>query len=128
MWLDAHKSSTVSQKCTVNLYTHHTAFASASPFSRIHLIASPNQPVSTGKSARQRFKLTGFAAAVHKHFKQGILLNGRNAWEAKFKTSAVRVAELTTQIKRAEQEIDQIVYRLFDLTPDEIALIEAAVK
>ena len=91
-------------------------------------ISSPNQPVSTGKSARHRFKLTGFAAAVHKHFKQGILLNGRNAWEAKFKTSAVRVAELTTQIKRAERDIDQVVYRLFDLTPDEIALIEAAVK
>ncbi len=70
----------------------------------------------------------GFMAAVKKHFKQDIPLNDRNAWEAKLKTGAARVAELTTQIKRAEREIDQIVYRLFDLTPDEIALIEAAVK
>ena len=70
----------------------------------------------------------GFTAAVKKHFKQDIPLNDRNAWEAKLKTGAARVAELTTQIKRAEREIDQIVYRLFDLTPDEIALIEVAVK
>ena len=94
----------------------------------VAFISSPNQPVSTGKSARQRFKLTGFAAAVHKHFKQDTPLNERNAWEAKLKTGATRVAELTAQIKRAERDIDQIVYRLFDLTPDEIALIEAAVK
>lgn len=61
-------------------------------------------------------------------FKRNIPPIDRNAWEAKLKTGAVRVAALTTQIKRAEREIDQIVYRLFDLTPDEVALIEAAVK
>ena len=71
---------------------------------------------------------SGFTAAIKKHFKQDIPLNDRNAWEAKLKTGAARAAELTTQIKRAEREIDQIVYRLFDLTADEIALIEVAVK
>ena len=70
----------------------------------------------------------GFTAAIKKHLRQDIPLNDRNAWEAKLKNGAARVAELTTQIKRAEREIDQIVYRLFDLTPDEVALIEAAVK
>lgn len=70
----------------------------------------------------------GFRGAVKKHFKQDIPLDERNAWEAKLKAGAARVAELTTQIKRAERDIDQIVYRLFDLTPDEIALIEVAVK
>lgn len=72
--------------------------------------------------------MTGFAEAVKKHFERNVPLTDRNAWEAKLKTGAARVAELTTQIKRAEREIDQIVYRLFDLTPDEIALIEVAVK
>ena len=70
----------------------------------------------------------GFIAAIKKHFKQDIPLSDRNGREAQLKAGVARVAELTTQIKCAEREIDQIVYRLFDLTPDEVILIEAAVK
>ena len=79
----------------------------------------------------QNWPLLDFAAfrtAVKKHFKQDIPQAERNDWEAKLIAGAKRVAELTAQIESAEREIDQIVYRLFDLTPDEIALIEAAVQ
>jgi len=41
--------------------------------------------------------------------------------------AAKRAGDETT-IKRLEVEIDQIVYRLFDLTPGEIALIENSVS
>jgi hypothetical protein len=33
---------------------------------------------------------------------------------------------LTAQIEEAEREIDAIVYKLFDLTPDEIELLESS--
>lgn len=97
-------------------------------FYRVAVTAQRNRAMAKALRARYVPKLTGFTAAVKKHFKQDIPLNDRNAWEVKLKTGAARVAELTTQIKRAEREIDQILYRLFDLTPDDIALIEAAVK
>ncbi len=42
--------------------------------------------------------------------------------------NATRVRELSDQIAAAEREIDQIVYALFGLTPDEIALLEASLE
>jgi hypothetical protein len=35
--------------------------------------------------------------------------------------------KLDSEIETAEREIASIVYRLFDLTPDEIALLEASI-
>jgi hypothetical protein len=35
--------------------------------------------------------------------------------------------KLDSEIETAEREIDSVVYRLFDLTPDEIALLEASI-
>lgn len=70
----------------------------------------------------------GFTTAVKKHFKRDIALKDRNDWDAKLKTGAARVADLTAMIERAEREIDQIVYRLFDLDADEIALIETVAR
>ena len=68
-----------------------------------------------------------FRSAVKKHFKRDIPQAERNDWEAKLIAGAKRVAELTAEIRAAEREIDQIVHHLFDLTPDEVALIEASV-
>ena len=39
-----------------------------------------------------------------------------------------RVRRLTAEIIEAEREIDSIVYNLFDLTPDEIELLETSLK
>ena len=38
-----------------------------------------------------------------------------------------KCASSTPHIEKAEREIDAIVYRLFDLTPDEITLLEASI-
>ena len=35
---------------------------------------------------------------------------------------------VTLQVQAAEREIDALVYRLFDLTPDEIALLESSLE
>jgi hypothetical protein len=39
----------------------------------------------------------------------------------------VGIARLSAEIAQAEAQIDSIVYALFDLTPDEIALLESVV-
>jgi len=67
-----------------------------------------------------------FRAEVKRVFKQDVPLTERNAWEAYLKAESDKVRRLTAEIGDAEREIDQIVYRLFELAPDEIALIENA--
>lgn len=65
-----------------------------------------------------------FHDEVKKQFKQPIPLAERDAWQAKFEADKTRVAELSAEIARCEREIDREVYRLFDLAPEEVALIE----
>ena len=67
-----------------------------------------------------------FRAAVKTQFKTDIPLKERAEWEAYFNTEKAEVARLTAEIARNEADINAIVYRLFDLTPDEIALLEAS--
>jgi fido (protein-threonine AMPylation protein) len=67
-----------------------------------------------------------FHDEVKKQFKQPIPLAERDAWQAKFAADKARAAALSAEIARCEGEIDVLVYCLFDLTPEEIALIEGA--
>ena len=69
---------------------------------------------------------TAFRVEIKKAFHAEIPLKERGEWEAWLAENAARVQALTGQITSAEREIDAIVYALFDLTPDEIALIEGA--
>ena len=61
-------------------------------------------------------------------FHAEIPLRERGEWEAYLRDNAARVHALSDAIAGAEREIDQIVYGLFDLTPDEIALLEASLE
>lgn len=65
-----------------------------------------------------------FHDEVKKQFKQTIPLAERDAWQMRFEADKARVVELSAEIVRCEREIDTLVYRLFDLTAEEIALIE----
>ena len=47
-------------------------------------------------------------------------------WMELFESQKQEVVQLKQQIKQTEQEIDQMVYKLYDLTDDEIAIIEAS--
>ena len=67
---------------------------------------------------------TDFTLALKKRFKRELNLQERNDWDAAVTQARVRVAALTQTISQAEREIDSIVYRLFELTKEEIALIE----
>jgi len=69
-----------------------------------------------------------FRTEVKKVFKTDIPLAERTAWEEWMARDRAEIIRLTAEIARCEAEIDSIVYDLFDLTPDEISLLESAVQ
>jgi len=71
---------------------------------------------------------SAFRAEIKRAFRAEIPANERGEWEAYLRDNAARVHELSDQIAVAEREIDQIVYGLFDLAPDEITLLEASLQ
>lgn len=68
-----------------------------------------------------------FRAEVKKVFKADIPLSERSDWEDWIARDRAEIARLTAEIAQAEAKIDGIVYELFDLTSDEIALLEASI-
>ena len=45
-------------------------------------------------------------------------------WETYFTTEAQKVLELKSNIEKTDKEIDQMVYALYELTDDEIKIVE----
>ena len=68
-----------------------------------------------------------FRAEVKKVFKADIDLAERSAWEDWMTRDRTEIARLSAEITKAETKIDSIVYGLFDLTPEEIALLESVI-
>ena len=68
-----------------------------------------------------------FRAEVKKVFKADIPLTDRSDWEDWINRDRAEIARLTAEIAQAEARIDSIIYDLFDLTKDEIALLESVV-
>lgn len=66
-----------------------------------------------------------FHDEVKKLFKQPIPLAERDAWQTRFEADQQRSQELTAEIAHCERTINAEIYRLFNLTPAEIALIES---
>lgn len=68
-----------------------------------------------------------FRDEVKRVFRAEIPVKERGEWESYLEKNAAQVRKLDAEIEQAEREIDAIVYRLFDLTPDEIALLETSI-
>lgn len=68
-----------------------------------------------------------FRDEVKRVFRAEIPVKERGEWESYLAKHAAEVKKLDAEIERTEREIDAIVYRLFDLSPDEIALLEASI-
>ena len=66
-----------------------------------------------------------FQAEVKKALRGDIPLKDRNDWENWIAENRTKIHALTAEIARIEGEINAKVYALFDLTADEIALLEA---
>lgn len=93
------------------------------------LAFDPAKAKLTGK-LKEWWNLPDFAAfqkEVEKALKAKIPLQERNEWENWITASRAEIHTLTAEIARLEAEINAKVYVLFDLTPDEIALLEASV-
>lgn len=71
---------------------------------------------------------TAFRAEVKRVFRADIPVKERGDWEAYLAENAAEVRRLTSAIAEAEAEIDAIVYRLFDLTDDEVKLLETSLE
>ena len=50
--------------------------------------------------------------------------NFKNEWQRLFENDKKEVLEIQNQINITDKEIDQMVYKLYDLTPDEIKIVE----
>ena len=66
-----------------------------------------------------------FQAEVKKAFKSDIPLRQRSEWDNWISENRAQIHALTAEIVRLEDDINARVYALFDLTDDEIALLEA---
>ena len=66
-----------------------------------------------------------FRAEVKKTFRADIPLAERSDWEDWLDRDRREITRLTAEIAQVEARIDALVYELFDLTNEEIALLEA---
>jgi hypothetical protein len=88
----------------------------------------------------ERRKLTGklenfwtldfdsFRAEVKRAFKTEIPVKDRDEWEKYLVEKSAEVIKLDAEIEAAERKIDAVVYKLFDLTDDEIKLLEDSLE
>ncbi len=96
---------------------------------RILDLAPPERAKLTGKlNDWHQLDFAAFRKEVKRAFKADIPLRERGEWEGYLRNNATHVRELSDRIASAEREIDRIVYGLFDLTPDEIRLLEASLE
>ena len=96
---------------------------------RIPDLRPAGSTVATTTRLREWWQLADFAAfqaEIKKAYKAEIPLRERNEWDDWLADFRRKVGDLSAQIATAERQIDEVVYRLFDLTPDEIELIEIA--
>ena len=95
---------------------------------RILDLAPPGRQKLTRKlEAWYELDFTAFRAEVKSAFKTEIPVKERGDWEAYLAENAAEVHRLSAKVATAEREIDAIVYGLFDLTPEEIVLLEASI-
>ena len=111
------------QTAAEDRYARQQAFAR-----RIPDLCPDDRDPKLNTKLKNWWQLEDFAAfrkTVKNHYKADIPLSERSEWQDWFTAEQAQINQLTGQITRHEQDINTIVYRLFDLTPDEIELLEA---
>jgi TaqI-like C-terminal specificity domain/N-6 DNA Methylase len=92
----------------------------------------PDLATGTATKLTERLKawwdlpdFAAFQAEVKKALKSDIPLKARNEWENWIAENRTQIHALSAEITAVEAEINAKVYTLFNLTPEEIALLEA---
>ncbi len=96
---------------------------------RIPDLCPPGRAPSLNGKLTDWWRLASFAAfraAVKAQFKTDIPVAERREWEDVFNAEEAAIRRLAAEIARNEAAIDAIVYKLFNLTDAEIALLEAS--
>ena len=52
----------------------------------------------------------------------------QDEWEEYFNSYKSEINQLQIEIEKTDKEIDQMVYQLYNLTDDEIAIVENSIK
>lgn len=90
-------------------------------------LAEPERKLSRKLEDWWTLDFAAFRDEAKRVFKTEIPVKERGDWEAYLAEQGDKVRALTAEIESAEREIDAIVYRLFDLSADEIALLEGSI-
>jgi hypothetical protein len=91
-------------------------------------LGTPDGKLNQKLTAWWSLTVTSFRRELKKAFRQEIPVSERDEWEAWFNQRRAQHQQTTQAIIRLETELNQHVYRLFDLTPAEIQIIEASTK
>jgi len=70
----------------------------------------------------------GLKKEISKQKARFVLGQETNEWREYFNTTKQKVNELQNQINQTDKEIDRMVYELYELTPEEIEIVEKSVK
>jgi hypothetical protein len=97
---------------------------------RLRDLAPPGSPgrLTNKLQAWWNLDFPVFRGEVKRAFRADIPVKERAEWEAYLAGNGAEVRSLNATIEEAEREIDAIVYRLFDLTAEEIRLLEDSLQ
>ena len=87
-------------------------------------LGTPDTSLNQKLTAWWNSDFAALRAEVKKVFKHDIPLADRDDWETFLATNRAEHARLTAEIIRLETELNARVYALFNLTPEEIAIVE----
>lgn len=91
-------------------------------------LGTPDGKLNLALTAWWELDFPAFRAELKKAFKRDIPLKERHDWELYLADGRRQHQQLTTQIITLETELNQHVYALFHLTPEEIQIIETSTK
>ncbi|MGH2368696.1 MAG: hypothetical protein ACRDI2_10900, partial [Chloroflexota bacterium] len=91
-------------------------------------LGTPGKGLNQKLTAWWNLDFAGLRADVRKVFKRDVPLRDRDEWEGWLEAQRAEHQRLTGEIVRLETDLNARVYALFDLTPEEIAVIEQSTK
>ena len=97
---------------------------------RIPDLCPPGREPKITMILKEWWRLPDFAAfrtEVRKAFRVDIPLAERSDWEDWISRDRAQINRLSAEVAEAERQIDRLVYRLFDLTSEDIELLEASI-
>ncbi|BCH12094.1 hypothetical protein MesoLj131c_63520 [Mesorhizobium sp. 131-3-5] len=87
-------------------------------------LAAPGTQLSRKLENFHELSFTEFRAEVKRALKAEIPVKERIQWEALHAETSVEIKRRTAEIAAAEREIDRLVYEAYELTPEEITMLE----